>query len=312
MSENSARPPWKKRILLIIGGLCISILLFVLAIRLTVTEMFRGIEQSRSTGLSAVAPWGTGVMLQKGVTSGDYDRFALPSGSQISRSADLRTHSSAFDRSVATLHQIASSRHGFLEDLRTESRSGQGRALAALVTVPSNEFDAALSDLKTLGRIEAVSEAGEDSAVKLATAARRLTSAQTSLSRLQKLQRERKGELRDAVALEKDIAQANEAVVEAERQHESLVSTVMQARINVILIEGYRAPLEANLAGTILQLRNSLIEGVSAAFSSATLILGVSFEYGLPILFWFALLFWPLRAAWRRFRRTPAAVAAVS
>jgi hypothetical protein len=87
---------------------------------------------------------------------------------------------------------------------------------------------------------------------------------------------------------------------------------VMQARINVILIEGYRAPLEANLAGTILQLRNSLIEGVSAAFSSATLILGVSFEYGLPILFWFALLFWPLRAAWRRFRRTPAAVAAVS
>jgi hypothetical protein len=57
MSENSARPPWKKRILLIIGGLCISILLFVLAICLTVTEMFRGIEQSRSTGLSAVGHW---------------------------------------------------------------------------------------------------------------------------------------------------------------------------------------------------------------------------------------------------------------
>ncbi len=246
-----------------------------------------------STGQMGVA------MLQKGV--------AEP---WIARSADLRARSSAFDRSLASLHEIVSTHHGYLEDLRTESRSGYGRALAGTVSVPSSDFDTTLADLKTLGRVEGISEAGEDFAVKLATAARRLAAAQTGLSRLQKLQRERKGELRDAVALEKDIAQANEAVDEAERQNQGLVSTVAQAHIRLTLLEDYRAPLQANLAGLFLQLRNSLVEGVGSIFSSAALVLGVFFEFGLPLLFWAALLFVPTRFTWRRFRRTPAALPA--
>ena len=206
--------------------------------------------------------------------------------------------------------QIVSAHHGYLEDLRTESRSGSGRALAASVSVPSSDFDATLSDLKTLGRVEGISEAGEDFAVKLATASRRLSAAQTNLSRLQKLQRERKGELRDAVALEKDIAQANESVDEAERQNQGLVSTVAQAHIRLTLMEDYRAPLQTNLAGVLLQLRNSLVEGIASIFSSATFVFGILFEFGLPLLFWAALLFLPARFAWRRFRRVPAVLPA--
>jgi hypothetical protein len=226
----------------------------------------------------------------------------------IARSADLQARSFDFDHSLASLRQIASTHHGYLEDLRTESRSGRGRALAATVSVPTNDFDATLADLKTLGRVEGIAEVGEDFAVKLATEARRLAAAQTNLSRLQKLQRERKGELRDVVALEKDIAQANEAVLEAERQNQELVSTVAQAHIRVTLLEDYRAPLQTNLAGVVLQLRNSLVEGVGAILSSAALVLGIFFAFGLPLLFWAVLLFIPARFAWRRFRRPPAAV----
>jgi VIT1/CCC1 family predicted Fe2+/Mn2+ transporter len=238
-------------------------------------------------------------MLQKSVDSARAD---FPWESPIARTADLRTRSSSFDRSVSELHRIVSVHQAYLEDLRTETRSGSGRALAATLSVPTKEFDAAISDLKTLGRVEAISEAGEDSAVKLATAERHLTAAQTNLSRLQKLQRERKGELRDAVALEKDIAQANEIVAEAQRQHESLLSTVAQAHIHLLLMEDYRAPLETNLAGSTLAVRNSFVEGVSAIFSSLALVLGVLFEFGLPLLFWAIILFWPMRAVWRRFR----------
>src|ERR1700730_17806307 len=108
-------------------------------------------------------------MLQKGV--------AEP---WIARSADLRARSSAFDHSLASLHQIVSTHHGYLEDLRTDSHSGRGRALAAIVSVPFNDFDATLTDLKTLGRIEGIPESGEDFAVKLATASRRLSAAQTN------------------------------------------------------------------------------------------------------------------------------------
>jgi hypothetical protein len=43
------------------------LLLFVIAIRITVTEMFRGIETSKATGLSAVTPWDTGSMWELGL-----------------------------------------------------------------------------------------------------------------------------------------------------------------------------------------------------------------------------------------------------
>ena len=306
MTGFPSRSSWPKRILLSIAGLVAFLLLFVIALRITVSEMYRGggIESSRATGLSAMSSWdersmwSTAPMLQKSVDSA---RAAFPWESPIARMADLRTRSDSFDRSVADLHRIVSAHQAYLEDLRTETRSGSGRALAATLSVPTKEFDAAISDLKTLGRVEAISEAGEDSAVKLATAERHLSAAQTNLSRLQKLQRERKGELRDAVALEKDIAQAGEIVAEAERQHETLISTVAQAHIHLLLMEDYRAPLDANFAGSTLALRNSFVEGISAIFSSLALVLGVFFEFGLPPLFWAILLFWPLRTIWRRF-----------
>src|SRR5580704_3201222 len=246
MSESSQRRSLAKRILLVVGGLFAFILVFVVACRVAVRELFSGIASSRSSALSSLG-WDVGSMW----STGSVDMAMLQKGAAepwIARSADLRARSSTFDRSLAALHQIVSTHHGYLEDLRTESRSGYGRALATTVSVPSNDFDVTLADLKTLGRVEGLSEAGEDFAVKLATAARRLSAAQTNLSRLQKLQRERKGELRDAVALEKDIAQANEAVDEAARQNQGLVSTVAQAHIRLTLVEDYRAPLQTNLA----------------------------------------------------------------
>jgi hypothetical protein len=305
MTGTASRFSWPRRVLFTIGALLAFVLLFVIALRITVTEMYRGIESSSATGLAATPywdernMWSSASMLQKPVDSA---RVAFPWESPIARTADLRTRSSTFDRSVAELHRIVSSHQAYLEDLRTETRSGSGRALAATLSVPSKEFDAAISDLKGLGRTEAISEAGEDSAVKLATAERHLAAAQTNLSRLQKLQRERKGELRDVVALEKDIAQAHEVVAEAQRQHEGLISNVAQAHIHLLLMEDYRAPLETNLAGSSLALRNSLVDGVSAIFSSLALVLGVLFEFGLPLLFWAAILFLPLRLVWRRFR----------
>ena len=295
---------WPKRILLTVVALIAFLLLFVIALRITVSEMYRGggIESSRASNMAAIPPFDTGSAWATRNLSVDSARVAFPWESPVARTADLRTRSDSFDHSVSELHRIVSAHQAYLEDLRTETRSGSGRALAATLSVPSKEFDATISDLKALGRTEAISEAGEDSAVKLATTERHLASAQTNLARLQKLQRERKGELRDAVALEKDIAQAGEIAAEAQREHERLVSTVAQAHIHLLLMEDFRAPFEANLSGSSLALRNSFVEGVSAIFSSLALVLGVLFEFGLPLLFWAIILFWPMRAVWRRFR----------
>jgi hypothetical protein len=155
----------------------------------------------------------------------DFARLSPP-GSSICRSAELRARTSSFDRSVASLHQVVSAHHGYFDDLRTESRSGQGRLLSVALAVPASEFDTALTDLQRIGRIVAIAEAGEDTAVRLASQARRFAAAQTNVTRLQKLKRERTDKLLDALTLEKEIGQANEAVGEAQRQQEVLQSTV--------------------------------------------------------------------------------------
>jgi hypothetical protein len=308
VTEITGRYSWKKRVLLAIGGTVIFLLLFVIAVRITVTEMFRGIEAQRASGLSAVAGWDLRSMWSTGGAPYSLNRSEAVGESWIARSAELQLHSASFENSVLALHGIVAGHHGYLEDLRTESRTGSGRALAATISVPTEEFDGSLSELQKLGRVESVSQAGEDSAVKLATAKRRVEATKTNLARLQKLQRERKGELRDAVALEKDIAQANETVAEAQRQSEGLISTVAQAHIRVGLFEDYRAPLQVSMAGAFLQIRNSLVEGVGTIFTSLFTALGVLFGYGLPVVFWLAVVFWPARMAWRRFRRAPATI----
>lgn len=301
MSESAPRRSVTKRIAFVLAGFLAFALVWVVAVRLAVMNIFKGIETQKATGLSAIVPFSS--------YSADSDKLTTWGSIWISRTASLQLHTDSFDQSVERLHGVVATHHGYLEDLRTESRSGSGRTLFARVSVPSADFDAALDDLKALGQVEVVSEAGEDSAVKLASAKRHLAAAQTNLGRLQKLQRERKGELRDAVALEKDIAQANEAAAEAERQHEDLVSTVAQAHIRVALVEDYRASMETNWAGATLQLRNSVVEGVSAIFSSLSTVLAVLLEFGLPLIFWLTVLFLPSRAIWRRFRRPPAVVA---
>jgi hypothetical protein len=306
MSETSVRRPVARRILLILAGLSAFILLFVVACRIAVREMFLTIEQSRATGLSAV-DWDPGSRWLNRNESVDFARTNVL-GSSVSRSAQLRAGSSSFDASVAALYQVVSAHHGYFDDLRTESHSGQGRMIAVALAVPSAEFDATLLDLKKIGRIIAISETGEDSAVRLASQARRLAAAQTNRARLEKLQRERTGKLLDALALEREIAQANETVAEALRQQEALQSTVAQAHISFALVEDYSVPLHARLDGEPLHLRNALIEGIGAIFSTVALVIAVLLEYGLPILFWIALLFWPGRLVWRRLHRhTPAA-----
>jgi hypothetical protein len=314
MTAAATRMSWPKRILFGCAALGAFIFLFVVAVRVTINEIFRGggIESSSRIPAYAASPyWNTrsmwpAPMLQK--SSG----LASAWGAFVARSADLLAHSDAFDQSVRRLRELVSVHQGFFEDLHTQSQSGSGRALSATLSIPAKEFDSTLADLKRLARVDAVTEAGEDSAVRLATVERHLAAAQTNLSRLQKLEHERKGDLSQAVALEKEIAQANEGLSEAEREHDSLVSTVAQAHIRFTLMEDYRAPLEANVAGNLLALRNSAIAGIGAILSSVAVILGVVFEYGLPLLFWAALLFLPARYAWRRFRRPSGSLAAAN
>jgi hypothetical protein len=305
MSKNSPARSIFKRLLIAAAALLAVIISSFISSRIAVESLFRGIESNKATGLSAVT-WDARSMWSSG-GSMPMVTYQISREGLISRNAEIVTRSSSYEDAVQQLHRTVTAHHGYLDKLLTQSRSGLGRVLAATLAVPSSDFDSTLADVKNLGHVDAISESGEDTAIKVASAARHLAAAQSAYARLQKLQRERKGELRDAAALEKEISQANDAVSEAERQHDELVSKVDLSYIQLTLMEEYRAPLETHFSETAFHLRNALVEGFGAIFYSASLFLGLLFEFGLPILFWIALLFWPGRLAWRRFRPAPAA-----
>jgi hypothetical protein len=91
-------------------------------------------------------------------------------------------------------------------------------------------------------------------------------------------------------------------VREATRQRDSLLSTVAQTHIQLMPSEDFRAPLEARFNGTWLEIRNPVIDGVSTTVSSIATVVGMAFQYGLPVIFWCLLLLWPGKSAWRHWR----------
>lgn len=298
MLEPAKRRSVVKRGFLVVGGMILFTLVLAIACRVAVTQLFRGIETSRATGLSAIG-WDVRTMW---AATGESRRYQAGSGPWISRNGDLRLHTDKFERGRSRVSEIASAHHGFLEHLATDSRTGRGRMLSATLSVPASEFDTTLGDLKKLGRVEVAAEGGEDAAVKLQNASRNVEATKRTLDRLQTLQRERKGQFHDALEVEKEIAQTDTSVREAIRQRDSLLSTVAQALIQLMLLEDFRAPLEASFGGPWLEIRNSVIEGVSTTVSSLATVVGMAFEYGLPIIFWCLLLLWPGKSAWRHWR----------
>src|SRR5215472_5355315 len=147
MTDPSPRRSLTKRIVLVLGATLAFALVWIVAVRLAVENRYRGIEAQRATGLAAIEPFSA--------PSGDFDKVTWGS-TWISKSASLHMHAINFDESVEALHRIVAAHHSYLEDLRTESWPGKGRALSVNVSVSSTDFDATLSDLKTLGRIDAV------------------------------------------------------------------------------------------------------------------------------------------------------------
>src|SRR5215470_18120114 len=120
MPNPLTRRSLTKRILLVVGGFFAFTLVWVVAVRLAVENVFRGIETQKATGLAAIDPFSG--------YSATSDLITLGS-TWISKSAALQMHAMNFDQSVESLHHMVATHHGYLDDLRTESRQGYGRAL---------------------------------------------------------------------------------------------------------------------------------------------------------------------------------------
>jgi hypothetical protein len=225
-----------------------------------------------------------------------------PAGPMIVRTAALALVCKEFDQTRAAVEAIVRQHRGYTAQLTVTGQAGAGQSLTATFRVPADQLDAVLAELKKLGRVEQESQSGEEVTQQYVDLSARLTNARRTEQRLGQVLEQRTGRIPDVLAVEREIARVREEIERIEAQLKNLDNRVVFASLQVRLSEEYKAQIEVTPPSTGTRLRNAAVEGYRSLVASALGLITFLLSYGPVLLFWGAILYWPVRFAWRRLR----------
>jgi len=222
----------------------------------------------------------------------------------IARTAQLSISTQEFDQARAALEEILKRHNGYLGQLSVNNPSGSGRTLDATLRIPTDHRDAAIAEIKKLGRVESESQTGEEVTSQYVDLEARLSNARNTEQRLSDMLRQRTGKLSDVLAVEQEISRVRGQIEQMEAEKKTLTTRVEFLSLDVRLTEDYRAQLQIAPDSTLGQFRNAAIAGYKRTVESVVSVALFLLAYGPSVLIWIALLFFPARLAWRRLRRS--------
>jgi uncharacterized small protein (DUF1192 family) len=225
-----------------------------------------------------------------------------PAGPMIVRTASLTLVSKEFDQTRAAIEAVVRQHRGYTAQLTVSGQAGAGQSLTATFRVPADQLDAVMAELKKLGRVEQESQNGEEVTEQYVDLSARLANARRTEQRLGQVLEQRTGKIPDVLAVEREIARVRGEIERMEAQLKNLDNQVEFASLHVQLSEEYKAQIEVTPPSTGTRLRNATVEGYHSLVESALGLITFLLSYGPVLLFWGAILYWPMRFAWRRLR----------
>jgi hypothetical protein len=213
----------------------------------------------------------------------------LPNGPMIVRTAQLTLVARDFDQVRAALEDILRRHGGYAGELNVNSPTAGSRTLTATLRVPADHLDAAMAELKKLGRVEAESQSGEEVTHQYIDLEARLSNARNTEQRLTELLRDRTGKLSDVLA------------VEAEKK--TLLNQVSFGTLTLTVSEDYKAELQIVPDSTLARFRNAAVGGYRTMAAGVVNVALFMVSYGPSFLLWAGLLL-AARFGWRRLRRS--------
>jgi len=224
----------------------------------------------------------------------------------IARTAALSILVKDFGPVEAAVKGITGRHHGYIGELNTVTPQDAARQLTATLRVPSPQLDAAFAELKQLGRVEQESQSGEEVSKQYTDLVARLKKSRATEQRLVEVLRNNTGKVKDVLDVEKEIARVRGEIEQMEADQRDLKTRVDYATLQLSVGEDFRASLQVAPPSTATRLHNALVEGyhgvVESVIGFAVWLLAV----GPALLIWGALLFFPARWAWKRWRRAAA------
>ncbi|MBZ5537296.1 MAG: DUF4349 domain-containing protein [Acidobacteriia bacterium] len=225
-------------------------------------------------------------------------------GPLIVRTADLSLTTQEFNKVRAGVEQILKRHHGYIGELSVSTPAGAARTLTATLRVPTDQMDATIVELRTLGRVETESQGGEEVTQEYMDLEARFTNARNTEKRLTDVLRQRTGKLSDILEVEQAIDRVRGEIESMRAEKERLTKRVNFATLKLSVKEDYKAQLQTVPASSLTQLHNAAVEGYQSMIGGVFgMILGLV-SYGPSFLFWGGLLLIPGRMAWKRLRRT--------
>lgn len=228
-------------------------------------------------------------------------------GPMIARTASLTIVAKDFPAVRQAVDAIVRRHQGYVANLTTTSPQNAAQTLTATLRIPAPRLDAALAELKKLGRVEQESQGGEEVTQQYVDLVARLKNARNTEQRLIEVLQQRTGKVKDVLEVEKEMARVREEIEQMDAERKSLEKRVQFATLNLRVSEEYKAQLEVTPPSTGTRLRNELVAGYGAAAEGVLGVILFLLGYGPSLVLWALVLYWPGRLAWRRWRAAVAA-----
>jgi hypothetical protein len=229
-----------------------------------------------------------------------------PPGSapMIIRAAGITLTTDDFDKARAALDEILKRHRGYIGELNVSTPTGSGRSFTATLRIPADQIEATIADLRKLGRVESESQSGQEVTAQYVDLEARLANARHTEERLTALLSQRTGKLSDVLAFEKEIDRVRGDIESMEAERKNLANQVGYATISATVTEDYKAQLQLAPISTSSQIHNAAVEGYRTMVEGVFGVVLFLFSYGPSLLLWCGILFFPVRAMWRRVRRS--------
>jgi Domain of unknown function (DUF4349)/Putative zinc-finger len=214
---------------------------------------------------------------------------APPAAPMIERTATLNLATRDFDQLRARIDAILARRHGYLAELTLSTPQGAGRSFSATLRVPAAELDAALAELRQLGRVETESQKGEDVTRAYGDLVARLVNARNTELRLTQILAQRTGKLSDVLDVEREVSRVRGEIEQMEAERRITADRVAFATVQLNAGEDYQAQLRLAPDSTPTRLRNAAVEGYKNLAGGLVGVSLVLITYGPSVLLWAAL-----------------------
>jgi anti-sigma factor RsiW/DNA-binding transcriptional regulator YhcF (GntR family) len=231
------------------------------------------------------------------------DASNLEGGPLIAKTASLSIVVKDFGTIEAVVKAISNRHEGYIAELNATTPRESARTLAATLKIPAPQLDAALAELKQLGRVEQEQQSGEEVTKQYTDLAARLKNLRATEERLLAVLRDHTGKVKDILEVEQEVARVRGEIEGMEADQRTLQKRIDFATVQLFMKEDYKASLQVAPSSTPTRLHNAAVEGFRGVADGAIDLILWLLEFGPSLLLWGAILFFPARWAWKRFRQ---------